>query len=83
LKKSEIGCEILSYLEEHPDAQDTLQGIMEWWLPERAIRYRMDMVSAAVAELIENGLILEVRGGDGRTRYRLNKTNGAENKPEL
>jgi len=31
--------EILAYLADHPDAQDTLAGIFEWWLLERKITY--------------------------------------------
>ena len=43
----------------------------------------MATVRAALAELIENGLILEVKGGDGRTRYRLKQSNEGEMKARI
>jgi hypothetical protein len=30
--KTEIAREILAYLLDHPDAQDTLDGISQWWV---------------------------------------------------
>ena len=33
-RRSHVAKAILAYLLEHPDAQDTLAGIAEWWLPE-------------------------------------------------
>ena len=38
--ESKIGNEILAYLVDHPKTQDTLEGIVEWWLLERAIKYQ-------------------------------------------
>jgi Fe2+ or Zn2+ uptake regulation protein len=81
LRKSEISRKILSYLERHPDAQDTLQGIMEWWLSERVIRYQMATVKEALDELVNTGLVLEVKGGDGSTRYRVNRQKLKEKQP--
>lgn len=33
--------EILAYLSEHPDAEDTLAGIAEWWLLKQKVRHKM------------------------------------------
>jgi hypothetical protein len=36
--KDQPGCEvirgILQYLIEHPDAKDTVEGVLKWWVPE-------------------------------------------------
>lgn len=65
---------ILSYLTEHPDAGDTFDGIMEWWLLEQRIRFEMRNVFDAVARLLAEGLILEHVGPDSRVTYRVNRT---------
>ena len=67
-----IGNEILEYLIDHPEAQDTLQGIVEWWLLEQTIKFKKTQVEKALAELIAKGLIIEKKGSDSQTRYRIN-----------
>jgi hypothetical protein len=63
--------EILSYLQEHPEAQDTLEGIMVWWLSERAIKRWLPQVRASLAVLVASGELEERTGADGRVVYRL------------
>lgn len=65
---------ILSYLTRHPDAGDTFDGIMEWWLLEQKIRFEIRNVFEAVARLVAEGLILEHVGSDSRVTYRVNRT---------
>lgn len=65
--------DILAYLSEHPDAQDTLQGIVEWWLLEQEIKSRISQVERALAELIDKGFVLESKRGESETRYRINR----------
>ena len=72
--KSQIGNEILAYLAEHPKAQDTLEGIVNWWLLERAIKFQEAQVKKALAELIAKGLILEKKGSDSQIHYRINQS---------
>lgn len=69
--RDEIQREILAHLLAHPEAEETLEGIAEWWLLERAIERRFREVEAALDQLVAEG-VLERRGGPGaRTRYRL------------
>ena len=75
---SPIAQDILAYLAEHPRAQDSLEGIMQWWLLEQEIKRQLAQVQTALAELVAQGLILERRGKDGRTLYRLNRRRAAE-----
>jgi hypothetical protein len=72
MQKPEIAREILAYLVDHPDAQDTLEGVVQWWLLERKIKYWTKMVKQTLAELVAKGFILEHRGEDAQIRYRLN-----------
>jgi len=70
----QIGNEILAYLVEHPEAQDTLEGIVEWWLLERQIKFQTARVKKALVELVTQGWILEQKGSDSKTHYRINRT---------
>lgn len=64
--------DVLGYLTDNPDAQDTLEGIVEWWLLERRIESRTVKVQEALAELVASGLIVERQGSDSRLRYSIN-----------
>ena len=72
LVRSHLAHQILAYLAEHPLAQDTLEGILEWWLLDREITHQTSAVANALAELVAKGLILETRAKDSRAHYRLN-----------
>ncbi len=71
-EKARIARDILVYLSKHPDAQDTLEGIVEWWLLEQAIARHMTAVKEALAELVDRKLVIEIKSADSRLRYRSN-----------
>lgn len=71
-EKSEIARDVLGYLVDNPEAQDTLEGIVEWWLLERKIESVTTKVREALTELAASGLILERKGPDSRVRYLIN-----------
>ncbi len=64
--------EILSYLNSHRLAQDTLEGIAEWWLLEKRIRRPTTQVQRAVEQLQAEGLLAARSGTHGRVHDRLN-----------
>ena len=70
---SQVAYELLAYFAENPEAQDTLEGIVEWWLLEQEIKKRLVVVQEALAELLARGLVLERKGRDGRMHYRINR----------
>lgn len=76
--ESHIGYEILAYLAEHQDSGDTLEGIVQWWLLERRIENQTAKVNEALAELVAKGWVLEYKGRDARTHYRINQTKHGE-----
>lgn len=76
-KEKREACQyILAYLLDNPDAGDTFDGIVEWWLLHQRIRFETRTVSEAVAKLVADGLIVEQKGPGSRTIYRANQ-NGA------
>lgn len=68
-----VSQEVLRYLLRHPNAQDTLEGISEWWLLEERIIQKYTEVQEALKKLIEQGFVLEKRMPNGRLIYCLNK----------
>jgi hypothetical protein len=67
-----VGQKILDYLKHNPSAEDTLEGIAQWWLLEQQIRIERARVKAALKRMVERKLLIVRRGLDGRTHYRLN-----------
>ena len=67
---SEIAQEILDHLRKNPQAQDTLEGIGQWWLPAR-MKSRTAAIKDALDELVDAGLITELLGKDAHISYRI------------
>ena len=74
MEKPRIGFEMLAYLADHPNSGDTLEGIVQWWLLERRIEHGIAKVREALAELVSKGLVVEYRGRNSQTHYRINKS---------
>lgn len=70
---SPIAIEILAHVVGHPNAQDTIEGLVEWWLLERRIAEARLEVRLALTELVGRGLMIEAFGADGRARYKLHQ----------
>ena len=73
-----VSDEILAYLIEHPEAQDTLEGITEWWLLEQRIRGAVAEVDEAIHELVANELVVSRQCADRRIYYGLNRAKERE-----
>ena len=63
---------ILGYLLDHPEASDTAEGIVAWWLLEREIRDQRSNVARVLPALVAEGWILASQAADARLRYRVN-----------
>lgn len=74
--RARVDDEVFEYLVQHPDAQDTLEGICDWWLLERRVRRSVAEVEAALGKLVVRGFVAARRGNDGNTHYRLNRPHG-------
>ena len=64
---------VLRYLLEHPEAEDTVDGIVEWWLLRQRIKYETSRVKTALSGLMHEGFVLERKGAGSQVRYRVNK----------
>ena len=70
-KKVKVAYEILRYLIKNPGAQDTLEGIVDWWLLGRNTKYQKLMVQKALDMMVEDGLVIAKQGTDSQTIYKL------------
>lgn len=69
----EIEKRIHAYLSGHPEAHDTLEGIVEWWLLEQQIRQSAAAVEEALQTLVAKRVVEEFQARDGRVHYRLKR----------
>src|SRR5262249_52494108 len=66
----EIAAEILAYLEQHPEAADTLEGVVQWWILQQRFLRGIQSTNRALEGLVAQGQLERVRSADGRTIYR-------------
>ena len=65
--------EILYYLIEHPEAKDTIQGILSWWMPKGYRERGGKELQEAVDALALQGWLSTKSFQNGRTIYGVNK----------
>jgi hypothetical protein len=70
-QRDEIQREILAHLAAHPNSEDTLEGIADWWLLERTIERGLREVEGALDRLVTDGLLVRRDGAGVPSRYRL------------
>jgi hypothetical protein len=63
--------EILDYLASHPEAQDTLDGILHWWVLDACVQKWAPKIATAVAQLVELGFLKQKTSSDGKIFYHI------------
>ncbi|MGA6828029.1 hypothetical protein ACO9S2_10490 [Nitrospira sp. NS4] len=64
---------ILRHLVEHPDAKDTLEGIVRWWGEPLLRTAEVEVVRRSLDELTDRGWVSVRTAGTGVRLYGLNK----------
>jgi hypothetical protein len=67
-----IAKQILSYMVEHPEADDSLEGILQWWLLEQEVRVQQNRAKKAIRMLVDEGLVIEHHTTGSKVRYKAN-----------
>ncbi len=67
---------VLVYLVRHPESQDTVEGVTEWWLREITPQPGVPETEAALERLMQQGWVLTRTAADGRMHYRFNAAKG-------
>ncbi len=68
---SEIEHAVLSYLDRHPLAADTLDGITRWWLPEQRYVTAEARIEQVLQQLVSDGVLQIKRLPNGGALYAL------------
>ncbi len=63
----------MKYLQEKPDAGDTLEGISQFWLEFERIDQTVGEVSNALESLVRTGAVKKVASKGGLPIYKLAK----------
>lgn len=64
---------ILRYLQGHPDAKDTLEGIAQWWLLKEWTERKYYQIESSLSDLVSRGLVIERRREGMPPYYWLNR----------
>jgi len=72
----EVECSVLGYLDAHPDAADTLDGIITWWLPLQRYENARARIERVLAHLVDRGVLRRDRLPDGAELYALGSDAG-------
>ncbi len=65
-----ISYEIQRYLNNHPNACDTLEGITRWWLTRQRYEEGKDKVQKALYLLVHRKRLREIKVFDGKHIYK-------------
>ena len=65
--------EIVGYLQKNPNAGDSLEGVMNWWLSQRNKKPDVAEIEQVLEQLIAEGSVRKVSLVGGTILYRKNK----------
>jgi hypothetical protein len=60
--EEKIALRILAYLEEHPQAKDTIEGISQWWLAGEGDKPKIAELERALSDLVSKKLMVSTQG---------------------
>jgi Fe2+ or Zn2+ uptake regulation protein len=72
-RDQEIIERIMKYLQEKPEAGDTLEGISQFWLEFERVDHSVDEVSNALESLVRQGAVTKVESMGGLPIYKLTR----------
>ncbi len=72
-EKEEITKRILDYLNNNPDAGDTLEGISNWWLECERVNRSVDKISQILEALVKRGSLKKIKQDNTSYIYKIMK----------
>lgn len=77
----EVERSVLTYLRHHPQAADTLRGIVNWWLPQQRYESGCLRIERVLSELVARGVLRRDPLPHGEVLYALNHPAGPAQSP--
>lgn len=65
----QLACEVREYLDRHPEAADTLEGIVAWWMARQRFEQSAERVARALDHLVRIGAVKLHRTPGNRAVY--------------
>ena len=56
---TKLSTDIIGYLDSHPEAADSIEGIAKWWLP-RDSQASKETIACAIKHLVDEGVLEEI-----------------------
>jgi len=70
--------DVMRYFLQHPAAADTLEGIARWRLAAIQVQDVVDETNVALKDLVDRGILGEIRVSGAPTLFRLNPSRTAD-----
>ena len=67
-----LAIDVLRYFLDHPTAQDTFEGIAQWWVLERCIETNLVELERVLDALVVAGHVIKRKDRGVEVRYQLN-----------
>ncbi|MEW8492457.1 MAG: transcriptional repressor [Candidatus Thiodiazotropha taylori] len=72
-----VAAMILRYLQKHPQASDTAEGITRWWVMRQRYENSVQTVKQALAILVQDGALEGHQLAQGKVVYSLKSKNNS------
>jgi len=76
-----VADEIARYLERRPDASDTEEGVIRWWIPRIRLEEELAVVRSALGLLIMHGVVERIVLPSGLVMFRRLQGHGWDGGP--
>lgn len=74
--RREVEAAVLAYLHRHPEAADTLEGIVLWWLPRQRYEIARERIGRVLDRLVARGELYCEKLPGGEALYGLRRRAG-------
>lgn len=69
--EDEAAVSVIEYLHQHPQAADSLDGIVQWWLPRQRYETARERIGQILEKLVVDGILRSQLLADGTAVYSL------------